>query len=161
MVASQNQQIEVRRLPSGQVAYQTFHGTIPSIASVTSSVRSWVVTMGFQPEGPMAVEVLGTPSTDLTAEYDIEVQLPVGANAKAHPSDKVQVKPFAETDAVVMTLYGPHELTHLAEPLDDMRRWMQDKSLPAGEVVRWVEITDPAKVSPQEQVTEVQFLMNR
>jgi hypothetical protein len=115
--------------------------------------------MGFQPEGPVAVEIMGTPTTDLTAEYDLEVQLPVGDNAKAHPSDKVQVKPFEETDAVVMTLRGPHELTHLAEPLEGMHRWMQDKGLARGEVVRWVEITDPAKVSPQDQVTEVQFLV--
>ena len=161
MVASQGQEIEVRRLPAGKVAYQTFHGTIPSIESVTSSVRSWVVTMGFKPEGPMAVEIHGTPNTDLTQEYDIEVQLPVAENAKAHPSDKVQVKPFEETDAVVMTLRGPHELIHLAEPLEEMRRWMQEKGIAAGDVVRWVEITDPAKVSPQEQITEVQFLMTR
>lgn len=161
MVASQDQQIEVRRLPAGQIAYQTFHGTIPSIESATSTVRSWVVTMGFQPQGPMAVEIPGTPTADLTAEYDIEVQLPVGENAKAHPSDKVQVKPFAETDAVVMTLRGPHELTNLAQPLEEMRRWMQENGFAPGEVVRWVEVTDPAKVTPQEQVTEVQFLVKQ
>jgi DNA gyrase inhibitor GyrI len=161
MVASQGQEIEVRRLPGGQIAYQTFHGTIPSIESATSSVRSWAVTMGYAPQGPMAVEVHGTPTSDLTAEYDVEVQLPVGDNAKAHPSDKVQIKPFEETDAVVMTLRGPAELTHLAEPLEGMRRWMQENGIASNEVVRWVEITDPAKVSPQDQITEVQSLVAR
>jgi len=89
------------------------------------------------------------------------VQLPVGANAKAHPSDKVQIKPFVETDAVVMTLRGPNDLTSVAGPIEEMRRWIQEKNLQTIDRVRWVEITDPAKVSPQEQVTEVQFLVNR
>jgi len=161
MVASQGQEIEVRRLPAGQVAYQTFRGTIASVESVTSSVRSWVVTMGYQPEGPMAVEIQGTPSTDATTEYDIEVQLPVGENAKAHPSDKVQIKPFQETEAVVMTLRGPYELTNIATPLEELRRFVQEKGMPPSEVVRWVEVTDPAKVTPQEQVTEIQYLVTR
>ena len=161
MVASQGQEIEVRRLPAGQVAYQSFHGTIPSIESVTSSVRSWVVTMGYKPEGPMTVEIQGTPSADATAEYDIEVQLPVGANAKAHPSDKVQIKPFVETDAVVMTLRGPNDLTSVAGPIEAMRSWIQEKNLQTIDRVRWVEVTDPAKVSPEDQITEVQFLVSR
>jgi DNA gyrase inhibitor GyrI len=161
MVTSQGQEIEVRRLPAGQVAYQTFRGTVPSIESVTSSVRSWVVTMGFQPQGPMAVEILGTPTDEPGTEFDIEVQLPVGENAKAHPSDKVQIKPFMETDAVVMTLRGPYELTGITAPLEEMRRWVQEKGMPPSDVVRWVEVTDPAKVSPQDQITEVQYLVNR
>ncbi len=159
--SQQSQQIELRQLPAGQVAYQQFHGTIASIESVTSSVRSWVVTMGYKPEGPMAVEINGTPSPGDTSEYDIEVQLPVGPNAKAHPSDKVQIKPFAATEAVVMTLRGPCELTHLDEPLAQIKQWMQEKNLPQGEVVRWVEITDPAKVALDEQVTELQYLLPR
>jgi effector-binding domain-containing protein len=161
MVASQGQQIEVRRLPAGKVAYQTFRGTIPSIESVTSSVRSWVVTMGYKPAGPMAVELNTTPGPDLATEYDIEVQLPVTGEAKADPSDKVQIKEFAETDAVVLTLNGPHELTHIAEPVEQMRQFINSQGLNARDVVRWVEVTDPAKASLDEQVTEVQFLVDR
>jgi len=152
-------EIEIRHLDGGNIAYQRFHGTIPSIETATSSVRSWVVTMGYKPEGPMAVEVSGEPSTDLSQEYDIEVQLPVGANAKADPSDHVQIKPFEATDAVVMTLRGPYELTGIGAPLAQMREWMSGRSLQTGDVVRWVEITDPAKVSPGEQLTEVQCLV--
>jgi effector-binding domain-containing protein len=161
MVASQGQQIEVRRLPAGKVAYQTFRGTIPSIESVTSSVRSWVVTMGYKPAGPMAIELNTTPGEDLATEYEIEVQMPVTGEAKADPSDRVQIKEFAETDAVVMTLYGPHEITSITEPVSQMRGYISSQGLNARDVVRWVEITDPAKVSLDEQVTEVQFLVNR
>ncbi len=162
MVSSQDQQqIEVRRLPAGQVAYQTFHGTIPSIESVTSSVRSWVVTMGYKPEGPMAIEIMGSPTEDKTSEYDIEVQIPVGASAKADPSDRVQIKPFAEAEAAVMTLRGPHELTGIAVPLAQMREMIQQKGLQTGEAVRWVEVTDPTKVGLDEQKTELQILVNR
>jgi hypothetical protein len=107
----------------------------------------------------MAVEVTGEPSEDLTQEYDIEVQLPVSDNAKSHPSDKVQIKRFEPADAVVMTLYGPNELTKLAEPLARMKEWMQGQNLQPGPVVRWVEVTDPAKVSLEEQVTEIQYLL--
>lgn len=162
MVAGQDQQeIEVRRLPAGQVAYQTFRGTIASIESITSSVRSWVVTMGYKPEGPMAIEITGSPTDDKAAEYDVEVQLPVGANAKADPSDRVQIKPFAESEAVVMTLRGPYDLTNIAEPLGQMRQWVQQKGLQTSDVVRWVEVTDPTKVALEEQTTEVQFLVAR
>ncbi len=159
MVASQ--EFEVRKLDAGQVAYQQFHGTIASIESVTSSVRSWVVTMGYKPEGPMAVEINGTPSPGDTSEYDIEVQLPVGSNAKAHPSDKVQIKPFEATDAVVMTLRGPWDLTNIGEPVSQMQEWMREKNLQASSVVRWVEITDPTKVALDEQLTEVQYLVKQ
>jgi effector-binding domain-containing protein len=159
MVAEQGEAIERRRLPAGTVAYRQYHGTIPSIESVTSSVRSWVVTMGFTPQGPMAVEITGTPSADLAEEYDIEVQLPVGENAKADPTDAVQVKPFVATEAVVLTLRGPYELTNIAEPLARMRAWCAAQGLQPSDVVRWVEITDPTKVAPEEQRTEVQFLL--
>lgn len=163
MVAEQQsgQEIEMRQLEAGQVAYQQFHGTLASIESVTSNVRSWVVTMGYKPEGPMAVEINGTPAAGDTSEYDIEVQLPVGANAKAHPSDKVQIKPFAGTQAVVMTLRGPYDLTNIGEPLGQMQSWINEKGLPPSPVVRWVEVTDPTKVSPDEQVTEIQYLVTR
>ena len=153
--------IELRQLDPGVVAYQRFRGTIASIESVTSGVRSWVVTMGYKPEGPMAVEITGDPTSDITQEYEMEVQLPVSANAKAHPSDKVQIKPFEQAQAVVMTLRGPHELTHLTEPLAQIKAWMQEKGLPTGEAIRWVEITDPAKVAPGEQLTELQYLLPR
>jgi effector-binding domain-containing protein len=153
--------IQVRHLPGGNVAYQTFRGTIPSIEAVISSVRSWAVTMGFKPAGPVAVEVTGVPTDDLTQEYDMEVQLPLGPEAKSHPSDRVQIKPFAETDAVVMTLHGPHELTRLAEPLGELQEWMQGQNLQPGPVVRWVEITDPAKSGQDEHITEVQYLVSR
>jgi effector-binding domain-containing protein len=159
MVTSQEQQIEVRRLPAGKIAYQPFHGTIASIESVTSSVRSWVVTMGFTAEGPLAVEIHGTPSEDREQEYEIEVQLPVSGNASAHPSDKVQIKPFEETDAVVMTLHGPYELTNIREPLSHMREWIESNQFRTADIVRWVEVTDPTKVSLEEQITEVQFLV--
>lgn len=162
MVSSQDQQrIEVRRLPAGQVAYQIFHGTIPSIESVTSSVRSWVVTMGYKPDGPMAIEITGSPTDDLAAEYDIEVQLPVGPNAKADPSDRVQIKPFVEAEAVVMTMHGSHELTGIAGPLSQLRDWIQQQGLQTSDVVRWVEVTDPAKVALDELETEIQYLINR
>lgn len=159
--ANQSTEIERRSLPAGAVAYQQFHGTIASIESATSSVRSWVVTMGYKPEGPTAVEINGVPTADdATAQYDIEVQLPVGPNAKAAPSDQVQIKPFAATDAIVMTLRGPCELTSITGPLEQMQSWMQERNVTPGPVVRWVEITDPAKVSPDEQVTEVQYLVS-
>jgi effector-binding domain-containing protein len=153
--------IERRHLDGATIAYQQFRGTVPSIESVTSGVRSWVVTMGFKPQGPMAIEVTGEPSEDLAQEYDVEVQLPVSDNAKSHPSDKVQIKRFEPADAVVMTLHGPHELTKLAAPLARMTEWMQGQNLQPGPVVRWVEVTDPAKVSPEEQVTEVQYLLRQ
>ena len=159
MVTDQRASIERRQLPAGSIAYQQFRGTIPSIESVTASVRSWVVTMGFTPQGPMAVEIAGTPSDDLTEEYDVEVQLPVDDRARAHPTDKVQIKPFAATDAVVLTLQGPHELTHIDAPLAQLREWVTAQGLRTREVVRWVELTDPTKVTPDEQLTEVQFLV--
>jgi len=160
VAANQPAEIERRSLEAGAVAYQQFHGTIASIESVTSSVRSWVVTMGYKPEGPTAVEINGEPNADdATAQYDIEVQLPVGPNAKAHPSDHVQIKPFAATDAIVMTLRGPSELTSIGGPLEQMKSWMQERNVAPGPVVRWVEVTDPAKVSPDEQITEVQYLI--
>jgi DNA gyrase inhibitor GyrI len=152
---------EIRRLPSHTLAYQTHRGTIASIESVTSSVRSWVVTMGYRVEGPMAVEIAGEPTDDATQEYDMEIQLPVESRAKAHPSDHVQIKPFDETEAVVMTLNGPWELTHLSEPLSQMKQWMQDHNVQPRPVVRWVEVTDPTKVTTQEQVTELQYLVPR
>lgn len=151
--------IEVRALDAGQVAYQQFRGTLASIESVTSSVRSWVVTMGFRPEGPMAVEINGVPTPDHLQEYDLEVQLPVGANAKAHASDRVQIKPFAATRAAIMTVRGPCELTSLGEPVSRMQEWMREQNLQPGPVVRWVEITDPAKVTADEQLTEIQYLL--
>ena len=159
MVADERQQIERRQLPAGLIAYQQFHGTIPSIESVTASVRSWVVTMGFTPTGPMAVEIHGTPAADLATEYDVEVQLPVDDRARAHPTDKVQIKPFAATDAVVLTLQGPHELAHIGEPLTQLRQWITAQGLRTREVVRWVELTDPTKVTPEEQRTEMQLLV--
>jgi hypothetical protein len=109
----------------------------------------------------MAVEVTGEPTEDLAQEYDIEVQLPVNENARSHPSDKVQIKRFEPTDAVVMTLRGPHELTKLAEPLARMKEWMRAQNIEPGPVVRWVEVTDPAKVSLEDQVTEIQYLITR
>lgn len=158
MVATSD--IERRHLDGGTVAYQQFRGTVASIESVTSGVRSWVVTMGFKPEGPLAVEISGVPTIDGTQEYDIEVQLPVGSNAKAHPSDKVQIKPFEPVDAVVMTLHGPAELTGMAEPVARLQAWMSEQNVtPTSSVVRWVEVTDPAKVSLDEQVTEIQYLL--
>jgi effector-binding domain-containing protein len=159
MVTDQRAPIERRQLPAGSIAYQQFHGTIPSIESVTASVRSWVVTMGFTPTGPMAVEIAGTPSADLSDEYDVEVQLPVEERARADPSDKVQIKPFAATGAVVLTLQGPHELTHIGAPLAQLREWVTAQGLRTREVVRWVELTDPTKVAPAEQLTEVQLLV--
>lgn len=159
MVADQGAQIERRQLPAGSIAYQQFHGTIPSIESVTASVRSWVVTMGFRPTGPMAVEIHGTPSDDLTEEYDVEVQLPVEDRARADPTDKVQIKPFAATDAVVLTLQGPHELARIDAPLTELRQWAAAQGLQTRAVVRWVELTDPTTVAPAEQLTEVQFLV--
>ena len=159
MVAEQRPQIERRQLPAGSIAYQQFRGTIPSIESVTASVRSWVVTMGFRPTGPMAVEIAGTPSDDLTEEYDVEVQLPVEERARAHPTDKVQIKPFAATDAVVLTLRGPHELARIGEPLQELREWLAAQGVQTTEVVRWVEVTDPTTVAPAEQLTELQVLV--
>jgi effector-binding domain-containing protein len=93
MVAEQGASIERRRLPAGTVAYRQYHGTIPSIESVTSAVRSWVVTMGYKPQGPTAVEIAGTPSGDLGEEYAIEVQLPVGEHAKADPPTRSRSSP--------------------------------------------------------------------
>ncbi len=159
MVTDQGARIERRQLPAGSIAYRQFHGTIPSIESVTASVRSWVVTMGFTPTGPMAVEIRGVPSADVTEEYDVEVQLPVEDRARAHPTDKVQIKPFAATDAVVLTLQGPHELAHIDAPLAQLREWVTTQGLRTREVVRWVELTDPTKVTPEEQRTEVQLLV--
>ena len=153
--------IELRHLDAGQVAYERFHGTLASIESVTSQVRSWVVTMGYRPMGPMAVEIHGDPSADIKQEYDIEVQLPVGPNAKADPSYRVQIKPFEATDAAVLTVRGPIELTNLGEPLARLKEWMESQNLQPGPAVRWVEITDPAKVALDEQVTEIQYLVTR
>jgi len=159
MNASEN--TEVRNLPGCTVAYQTFKGTLPSIESATSLVRSWAVTMGYTPQGPMAVEVTGDPGDDLAQEYEIEVQLPVPDTAKADPSDKVQIKRFEQTEAAVMTLHGPHDLTNFATPLAQMREWLRGQNIESGQVVRWVEITDPTKVGPEEQITEVQCLVTR
>jgi effector-binding domain-containing protein len=159
MVTDQRAPIERRQLPAGLIAYQQFRGTIPSIESVTASVRSWVVTMGFTPTGPMAVEIRGVPSADVTEEYDVEVQLPVDDRARAHPTDKVQIKPFAATDAVVLTLQGPHELARIGEPLAELREWLAAQGLQTTEVVRWVELTDPTTVAPAEQLTELQVLV--
>lgn len=150
---------EIRNLEAGQVAFQQFRGTLPSIESVTSSVRSWVVTMGFRPEGPMAVEIHGVPTGATGEEFEMEVQLPVSGSAKAHPSDRVQIKPFEATRAVVMTVRGPCELAGLSEPLGRMQEWMKGQNLQPGPVVRWVEITDPAKVALDEQMTEIQYLL--
>lgn len=155
------EEIEVRHLEPHTVAYQCFHGTLASIESATSSVESWVVTMGYRPEGPTAVEITGEPTDDRTQEYDIEVQMPVGSNANAHPSDRVQIKPFEATDAVVMTLRGPCDLASAAEPLSRMKEWMRGRNLEPGPVVRWVEVTDPAKVAPADQITELQYLVTR
>src|SRR5262249_15943394 len=112
--------IEVRSLPAHTVAWQQFHGTIASIESHTSAGRSWAVTMGDKVLGPMAVEFSGEPAADPTTEYDIEIQLPVEARARAHQDDMVQIKPFEPTTAAVLTLRGPWELTGLAEPLGQL-----------------------------------------
>jgi len=152
---------EFRSLPGCTVAYQTFKGTLPSIEAAASAVRSWAVTMGYTPQGPMAIEIAGEPGTDLAQEYEIEVQLPVPDTAKADPSDRVQIKRFEPTDAAVMTLRGPHELSNFGEPVARMHGWLQSQNLQTSNVVRWVEITDPTKVSPEEQVTEVQYLVTR
>lgn len=153
--------IEVRDLPGQTIAYQCFQGTLPSIESATSSVRSWVVTMGYKPQGPVAVEIEGRPWEDPGADYSVEVQLPVEERAKAHPTDHVQIKRFEPTRAVVMTLHGPCELAHLGEPLQHLAAWMREHNYEdrdAGKV-RWVEITDPTKVATEDQVTEIQELI--
>ena len=159
MVATSD--IQIRHLPRRTVAYQQYRGTLPSIESATNRVESWVVTMGYKPEGPMAVEIHGEPTSDLSQEYEMEIQLPVGEHAKAHPQDRVQIKSFEEADAVVMTVRGPCELTNLGESLVRLKEWMQRENLEPGPAVRWVEITDPAKVSPDEQITEIQYLVTR
>lgn len=157
---SETSEFAVRTLPAGAVAYQTFSGTIPSIEPVISSVRSWVVTMGYKPEGPVAVEIHGKPWEDPTSEFDFEVQLPVGSNAKADPSDRVQIKTFEPTRAVVMTMYGASDIANLSDPLGRMIDWMREHNhQPTREVVRWVEVTDPTKVSIEEQTTELQYLI--
>lgn len=152
-------EIEVREMPAHTVAYSTLHGTIASMETAVSSVRSWAVTMGYTPQGPIAVEFSEAPGGNPAQEYDIEIQLPVPANAKAHPSDYAQIKQFEPTRAVVMTLRGPTDITNLAEPLEQMRGWMRDKDIRPGAAVRWVEVTDPTKVSVDQQVTELQYLI--
>jgi len=151
--------IEIREMPTHTVAYSTLHGTVASMESAVSSVRSWAVTMGYTPQGPVAVEFNEPPSGNPAQEYDIEIQLPVPDTAKAHPSDYAQIKRFEPARAVVMTLRGPADLTNLGEPLERMRAWMREKDITPGSAVRWVEVTDPTKVSVDEQVTELQYLI--
>jgi hypothetical protein len=117
--------------------------------------------MGYKPVGPLAIEVAGEPTADPAQEYDVEVQLPVESRARAHPSDRVQIKPFEETDAVVMTLTGPWELTNVSEPLAMVKAWMLEHRIPPRAVIRWVEVTDPTKVTSADQVTEIQYLLPR
>lgn len=154
-------EIEVRTLPAHTVAWQQFRGTIPSIEAHTAAVRSWVVTMGYKVMGPLAVEFSSEPVADTLAEYDIEIQLPVEERARAVPEDQVQVKPFVPVEAAVITLHGPWEVTGLAEPLGQLRAWMQQQGLRPGGTVRWVEVTDPTRVSTDEQLTEIQYLVSR
>jgi hypothetical protein len=117
--------------------------------------------MGYRTVGPLAIEIDGEPTTDPAQEYDLEIQLPLESRATAAPSDRVQIKPFEETDAVVMTLNGPWEITNLAEPLAQVKAWMEEHRIPPRAVVRWVEVTDPSKVASTEQVTELQYLLPR
>jgi len=154
-------EVEMRALPAHTVAWQRVHGTIASVENHTSAVRSWTVTMGYHPAGPLAVEFSSEPSADATAEYDIEIQLPVEDTARAHPDDQVQIKRFEPTEAAVITLHGPWELTGLAEPLGRLRAWMQGEGLRPQGSVRWVEVTDPARVTSDEQLTEIQYLVSR
>lgn len=154
-------EIEVRALPAHTVAWQRFRGTVPSIEAHTAAVRSWVVTMGYKVMGPLAVEFDSEPVADTSVEYDIEIQLPVEDRAKAVPEDQVQVKRFEPTEAAVITLHGPWEVTGLSEPLGQLRAWMQQQDLRPGGTVRWVEITDPTRVAVGEQLTEIQYLVSR
>ncbi len=154
-------EIEVRHLPAQTIAYRAYRGTLASIESETTAIRSWAATMGYQPRGPLALEIEGDPSGDASSEYDIEIHLPLSDDATAAPSDQFQIKRFEPTDAAVMTLHGPFQLAHLSEPLDQMRSWLRARSAEPTTVVRWVEVTDPTKVSPDEQVTEVQHLLRR
>jgi hypothetical protein len=152
-------QIQTRHLPAQTIAYQKLRGTIASIESATSAVRSWAVTMGYEPQGPVAVEISGEPGADRAAEYDFEVHLPVEDSARAHPDDQVQIKRFEATDAAIMTLNGPFDIGGIGEPLGRMRAWLSERNARGGSMVRWVEVTDPTKVSPDEQVTEIQILV--
>jgi hypothetical protein len=159
MVSTSN--IERRQLGDETLAYQKFHGTLASVESLTSVVRSWVVTMGLKATGPLAIELEGEPTDDLTRTYDIEVQLPVSgeAQAKVHPSDRVQLKRFEPTAAAILTLHGPHELTKVSEELRRIRAWMDEQNLKPGPRVRWVELTDPTKVALDDQRVELQYLL--
>lgn len=154
-------EIEVRALPAHTVAWQRFHSTVPSIEAHTAAVRSWVVTMGYKVLGPLAVEFSSEPVADTSVEYDIEIQLPVEDRAKAVPEDQIQIKRFEPAEAAVITLHGPWEVTGLAEPLGQLRAWMQERGLRPGNAIRWVEITDPTRVSAGEQLTEIQYLVSR
>ncbi len=152
--------VEMRPLMAHKVAYERVHGTVAALEAAVSGVRSWVVTMGYQATGPVAIEVTGEPSADLSVDYDFEVQVPVEDGARAHTSDHVQIKPFEQTNAAVMTLHGPYDLTSIAEPLGRLRSWMTERGIMPGSTVRWVEVTDPARVTAGEQVTELQYLVN-
>jgi hypothetical protein len=150
--------VEMRHIDGCTVAYQRLHGTLHAIEPAVAAVRSWVVTMGFKPQGPLAIELDREPSDDAAEEYDVEVQLPVPDNAKAHPSDQVQIKPFAPVDAAVLTIHGPFEFARLAEPVAVLRQALAGEGR-KGLRIRYVELTDPTKVGGEEQTTEVQYLI--
>jgi|SRR5579884_2611300 effector-binding domain-containing protein len=151
--------IEVRRLPAQTVAHRRYRGTLPSIEPAINELRSWVVTMGYSPQGPLAIQIAGQPTGDPGTEYDLDVQLPVQDDARTAPSDLVQVARLEETDAAVLTIHGPCDVMSLDEPLRRLRDWMGERGLAAAEVVRWVEVTDPTKVAPDEMITELQELL--
>ncbi len=150
----------LERLPAHMVAYEQLRGTVAALEAAVSGVRSWVVTMGYRAVGPVAIEITGEPSADHAAVYDFEIQVPIEEGARAHASDRVQIKRFEESDAAVMTLHGPYDVTSIAEPLGRLRAWMQERQIIPGNTVRWVEVTDPSRVTAGEQVTALQYLVS-
>lgn len=151
--------VEVRHLPEQTVAYQQFRGTIASLEAAITAVRSWVVTMGYHPQGPLAIQITGEPGDDPLLEYDIEVQLPVEEDTRASPADLVQVKRLEPADAAVLTLHGPADLIHVHIPFARLQQWLRERGIQAPAVLRWVEVTDPTKVTAEQQVTELQYLV--
>jgi len=150
-------QPEIKQTEAQVVAYLTMHGPYAQAPEGFGRLYGWLAQHGITPAGMPAAVYLTTLPETLEEDAVWELWAPLaGEIAEAEPDDSgVGVKAVPPMSVVSAIHTGPYET--VGPTYEEMRAWITGHGYQIAGPPKEIYYSDPARVSPEEYVTEIQM----
>ena len=145
------------------VAFLPMRGAYRQVPLALGRLYAWVSQQGLTPAGMPVAEYLSNPQVTPEDEALWEVWAPVAEQPgldEAQPGDAgIGVKRIPAMTVATVMHRGPYET--MAETYESLGAWVAEQGYVMAGAPREAYHSDPAKVPPEEYLTEVSFPVQR